>query len=460
MHRPRLPYPFRPPPHDGTAAHRAGLGPHRSGQASVLIGVLWCVVLLAVVVVGTLHTTRLDLTAGKYQTDRIQAHYLALAGVEKAKALLYQDAGERSRSGVHHGPGLFNAPELFRDVPLGRGRFQVLRSGTPEEGGAVIHGVSDEESRLNINVADITQLTNIVGLTADIAAAIVDWRDGDNAASPGGAESEFYASLIPPYRPRNAAFPTVRELLMVRGVTPDQLGNGAPPRTGSPGDDSQESIVGDNPAGWFPLLTAHSGVEDVDATGSPRISIQTADVAALTGVRGITQPIAQAIVAHRERQRFESLADLLDVRAPTPGNQNRNAQPTGPTLIDERLFKDIADHLTVEEQSQLDGAININTAAVEVLMCLPGISRPLAQAIVSHRQSNGAFTSVAGLLDVPGITRDLFKPLAPRVAVRSETFRIVGEGQVGSRGVRQRIEVVVHVGRSTVTTLEYREDDL
>jgi competence ComEA-like helix-hairpin-helix protein len=247
---------------------------------------------------------------------------------------------------------------------------------------------------------------------------------------------------------------------MVRGITPQQLGNGAPPRTGVPGDDSPESMANDMPAGWYPLLTAHSGVEDVDATGSPRISIQTADVAALTRIRGITQPIAQAILAHRERQRFESLADLLEVRAPAPGNQNRNAQPTGPTLIDERLLKEIADHLTVEERSQIAGAININTAAVEVLMCLPGIHRPLAQAIVSHRQANGAFTSVAGLLDVPGINRDLFKQVAPRIAVRSETFRIVGEGQVGSRGVRQRIEVVVHVGRSTVTTLEYREDDL
>ncbi|MCW5557147.1 MAG: general secretion pathway protein GspK [Verrucomicrobiae bacterium] len=436
---------------------------HRSQSGSVLIGVLWCVVLLAVVVIGILHTSRLDLTAGKFHTDRIQAHYLALAGVEKAKALLFQDSSERSRSGVHHGPGLYNAPEVFRNVSLGRGRFHVLRSGSPEEGGRLVFGVSDEESRLNLNVAGVNQLTNLIGLTADIAAAIVDWRDGDNAASPGGAEEDYYASLRPPYLPRNAAFPTVRELLMVRGITQELLGDTSPPSPADPGSvDEGEADAMVNP-GWSSLLTAHSGVEDVDASGSTRVNLQTADVTALTGIRGITQPVAQAIIAHRNRQRFESLADLLEVRAggqTTPGNQNPNNPPTGPTLINEQLLKEIADHLTIEERPTIEGAINVNTAGVEVLMCLPGVARPLAQAIVAQRQSNGAFPNVAALLEVPGMTRDLFKQLAPLISVRSETFRILSEGQVGSRGTRQRIEVVVHIGRNTVSTLAYREDDL
>ena len=428
----------------------------------MLIGVLWCVVLLAVVVVGTLHTSRLDLTAGKYHSDRIQAHYLALAGIEKAKALLYQDSQERLRSGVHHGKGLFNSPDVFRDVALGRGRYQVLRAGSPEEGGGVIYGVSDEESRLNINVADLTQLTNAVGMTPDLAAAIVDWRDGDNAASPSGAEESYYASLVPPYLPRNGEFPTVRELLMVRGVIPALLGETSAPRESAAdsefGTDEERTFA----PGWASLFTAHSGVEDVDASGNPRINLQTANESALTGIRGLTQPIAQAIIAHRGRQRFESLADLLEVRAPQSGNQNQNpnTQLSGPPLIDDHLFQEIADQLTVNEQSRLSGAININTASVGVLMCLPGVTRPLAQAIIAQRKSNGPFTSVAGLLEVPGLTRDIFKELASKVSVRSETFRILGEGLVGSRGVRQRIEVVVHIGRNTVTTLEYREDDL
>ncbi|HRI14318.1 MAG TPA: type II secretion system protein GspK [Verrucomicrobiota bacterium] len=408
---------------------------------------------------------------GKYHSDRVQAHYLALAGIEKAKALLYQDSLERSRAGVHHGAGLYDAPAQFRDILLGRGQFRIIRGGTADEGGGLIYGVSDEESRLNINVADVNQLTNIMGLRSDIAAAIVDWRDGDNAVSPGGAEEPYYASLQPPYLPRNAEFPTLRELLMVRGVTPELL-NGEPQALlaaglGLPAASSLEESTADEPeppsnSGWSSLLTAHSSVEDVDASGSSRVNIQSADIAALTGVSGITTPIAQAIIAHRTRTRFESLADLLEVRAAPPGGQNRNNNnaPTGPTVIADRLFQDIADHLTVEDQTELRGAINLNTASVEVLMCLPGVTRPLAQAVVAHRKANGFFPHIAELLQVSGMNRELFKQVAPHVTVRSETFRILSEGRVGKRGSRQRIEVVVHVGLNSVKTLAYREDDL
>jgi hypothetical protein len=54
----------------------------------------------------------------------------------------------------------------------------------------------------------------------------------------------------------------------------------------------------------------------------------------------------------------------------------------------------------------------------------------------------------------------MFKQIAPMVTARSETFRILSEGSVNSTGVRQRIQVVVHVGLSDLKILSYREDDL
>jgi hypothetical protein len=59
---------------------------------------------------------------------------------------------------------------------------------------------------------------------------------------------------------------------------------------------------------------------------------------------------------------------------------------------------------------------------------------------------------------VPGLTRDIFKQLAPLVTARSETYRIVSEGRVDSTGARRRIEVIVGVGPRDVETLSYRED--
>ncbi len=441
-------------------------------QASVLVAVLWCVVLLAVVVIGMLHTSRMDLLAGHSQTDQIQARYLALAGIEKAKALLHQNILERRRSGAVFSAELFNAPTQFREISLGRGKFSVFRAPASDEPGPVVYGVSDEESHLDVNVADTSELTKIVGLTPDIAAAIVDWRDEDNAVTPGGAEADYYASLNPPCRPRNGPFPTVRELLMVRGMTPTLLlGEAATPESplepitpaggSSPGSEQNEKLEPSFDGGWSTLLTAHSQVENTDASGLARVNVQTADEAALTGIRGITSEIAKAIVTYRQQNQLRNLTDLLDVTAPLPGsgpNRQGGNGNGGPKVIDERLFKEIADHVTVEDQTELTGPVNLNTADAEVLLCLPGMTRALAQAVVAHRRANGFFQSAAHLLDVPGFNRSLVQQVAPRVTVRSDTYRIRAEGAVGR--TRQAIEAVVRVRARTVSTLAYREDDL
>ena len=69
-------------------------------RASVLVGLLWCVAILSVVVIGVLHSAHVDLMLVKNHGDMIQAHYLALAGVEKAKGLLYHDASARKRAAL------------------------------------------------------------------------------------------------------------------------------------------------------------------------------------------------------------------------------------------------------------------------------------------------------------------------------------------------------------------------
>src|SRR5258707_11514690 len=116
---------------------------HHTSDASVLVGLLWCLAILSVIVIGVLHTARMDLMVGKHFSDRIQAHYLAVAGIEQAKALLYQDARERTRSGRNHSGGLYDDPQRFRDVQLGRGEFRVFRRGREDEGGGILYGVSD-----------------------------------------------------------------------------------------------------------------------------------------------------------------------------------------------------------------------------------------------------------------------------------------------------------------------------
>ena len=131
--------------------------------------------------------------------------------------------------------------------------------------------------------------------------------------------------------------------------------------------------------------------KNINAAGQDRVNVQEADESALTGVPGITPSIARAIIAYRGQNQFQSVADLLDVTAPQPaqnlaGNQRngRNpgnsasqnpAQPSpggGPKVIDENLFSEIADDVSVGSTSDSPGLININTAGLDVLATLPG----------------------------------------------------------------------------------------
>ena len=437
--------------------------------------------LLTLIVVGVLHTAIMDLKVTKNYGDKIQAHYLALAGIEKARALLYQAAHNHDQISAGRDGGLFNAPDQFRDIQFGRGQFCVFRRANQEDGGGVVNGISDEESRLNVNVATAEELTKLNGLTTDIAAAILAWR-GEPGSNSMGANADYYASLQPPYQPRNGPFQTVRELLMVRGVSPDLLFGNDPRQNGflPAADNDEENPAGadnlpaDADGGWASTLTVDSSDANVNAAGADRVNIQTADETSLSAVNGITPEIARAIVQFRNQNQFQSIADLLDVTPPQ--NQNSRAgtsgavssgQPdplagtgSGSRVIDETLLMEIADDLTVTSDRNQAGLINPNTASLETLLCLPGMDRELAQAIISFARSQGSFSNIAWLLKVPGMDRQLFKQIAPFVTTRSETFRILSEGRIKSTGTSQRIQVTVRVSQSDVTTLSYREDNL
>lgn len=442
-------------------------------QGSVLVGLLWCLALLSIVVIGVLHSARTDLVVAKNYGDRLQAHYLALAGIEKARALLHRDAQDRSRSRKNHTGNFYDDAQQFREVTLGRGTYRVIRRGRADEGGGIVFGVSDEESRLNANTASTDELSKLLNMAPEVASAIVNWRGGDSTTA--AAEMQYYTELQPPYQPRLGPYQTVRELLMVRGVTPDNLlardrhQNGL--LAAAEGSDfAVPDPVDSEDLGWAGLLTVDSGVQNLNAAGEDRVNIQTADERTLAGVQGLNPQIARAVVAYRNQHRFQSIAELLDVtppqnRAGTGSNPNQSSPGTdqsqsGNRVIDEKLFMDIADNVTVDSGQRLPGAINVNTAGLEVLACLPGVNRELAQAIISHRQSGGYFASIGELLKLPEMTRDIFKQMAPLVTTRSETYRILAEGRVNSTGARQRIQAIVHIGLNSQEIVSWREDDL
>lgn len=67
--------------------------------------------------------------------------------------------------------------------------------------------------------------------------------------------------------------------------------------------------------------------------------------------------------------------------------------------------------------AQPGGGISLNTASAAELTTLPGVGDATAAAIIAHREKNGPFTSIEGLLDVKGIGPAKFDALKDLVAL-------------------------------------------
>lgn len=192
---------------------RAGVGrklPRGTRRGSVLIVVVWTVILLSVLVAGMGAQGLFALGVTERMEQRLQASYIAQAGVQHALQVLAADP-TASVDGLNDG---WAADESSASRPLGAGSFTMR--------------LVDEERALNLNTlpADIllTLLLDVGQVPDDDARrlvdAIEDWRDPDDDARPEGAENFYYLGLSNAYEAKNGPFEHLDELLLVRGMTP------------------------------------------------------------------------------------------------------------------------------------------------------------------------------------------------------------------------------------------------
>jgi comEA protein len=64
--------------------------------------------------------------------------------------------------------------------------------------------------------------------------------------------------------------------------------------------------------------------------------------------------------------------------------------------------------------------INLNTASLEELDALPGIGPSTAQKIIEHRDENGPFTSIEGVMDVSGIGEAKFDQMKDLITIEGD----------------------------------------
>lgn len=77
----------------------------------------------------------------------------------------------------------------------------------------------------------------------------------------------------------------------------------------------------------------------------------------------------------------------------------------------------IKDSSTTNNEDNITGKININTATTEELQNLPGIGEAKAKNIVKYREENGNFTKIEDLKEVPGIGDSIYDQIKDYITI-------------------------------------------
>lgn len=404
----------------------------RQPVAIVLVAILWVLIMLEIMVFITAQLSNVDSRISMSTGDRFRSKWAARAGLEQVIAtLMLDDTPSDSLYDVWSG---YVAD--FNDIVLDDVAFSAE--------------VTDEAGKLNINTITRAQLMELPDMTEEIADSILDWRDSDEDIREFGVESEYYVQLPNPYMARNGNFRTIRELLLVRGVTQALFyGKGV-----------GEEFLSDYNEGWIKYLTCYSYDNNNDADGQTRTNINSASSQDLQDNLQISSQQANWIIQNRQ---YGTIVDLLEKSMVPQNNQNSNQNnqnnpqnQTQPLSSDD--FYAIADKITTSNENTFVGRVNINTAPLNVLIALLEGDYTLAQDIVAYRESLAdGIVSLADLANLESITLQKAKELANYVTTRSSVFTI----NVVATGMRTSaqyyVEAVVDRNISPTEMLYFRE---
>jgi len=418
---------------------------HYRGLA--LVAVLWVVVLLTVIVTVVGKTVRLDSYVSQSTAQEVCGRWAMRAGVEKAIALLNEDT---------------KASDCLTD----------LWSENNEDCNNIILDecildikITDEAAKLNINTATKEQLMRLPYMSSDIADAIIDWRDENEEPEQDGAEGGYYLNLDPGYNIRNGPFRTLKELLLVRGVTEelfygeDTNFNGKLDRNECDGDerapiDNEDDVLD---KGWMEYLTCYSYDKNEDSQGQERININSADEKELTESLGISKPHAKWIVENR-KENYNSIADLINKDSKKESDKKEakdedDSDKVEAEPLDMETFSGIADKIAVKGDERIAGRININTASSRILTVLLEGNGELAENIIAYREGSSEMENIADLLNVKGMEVETFKTIAEYVTTRSNVFTVKCEARSAIVKAMYQKTAVVDRGEAPGTIL-------
>lgn len=360
-------FPARPGPHASHASHAS----HSSRRGAVLIVVLWACLGLVSMALLFGHAMLMNYRGADDDIAGRQAEQ-AIEGAARYTLTLLANADNKG-----------HLPETdtyeCEAVPVGEAAFWMLGRPTADEASlAQEYGLIDEGAKLNLNTATAAMLAALPGMTEELAAAIVDWRDTNEEVTANGAESETYLRLQPAYEAKNAPFESTEELALLNGADRAVLEGEDANRNGvlDPNeDDGDKTLPPDNSdgslaRGVLDYVTVWSREPNKRADGTARINISQPNPelnTLLSDAFGSTRT-EQVLTAIGPNPRFRSTLEFF--------------ARSGLTAEE---FAKIEDALSVSSEAYLPGLINVNSASAAVLACVPGIGQDKAESIVAGR---------------------------------------------------------------------------
>ena len=254
---------------------RRALHPAVGQRGSVLIIVLWVAFGLVTLALYFANSMSFELRVSDNRVAALEANQ-AIAGALRYASNLLATASDE--------PGLPPDELSYESDAISIGDATVWFIGRDSRQTLVDEpwfGLVDEAAKLNLNTATAEMLELLPGMTAEFAAAIVDWRDTDSEASTSGAEDETYLRLNPAYRCKNAAFESVEELRLVYGADlrflygEDTNLNGVLDPNENDGDVTppDDDRDGQLDGGLLEYVTVHSADGGLRSDGSARLNV-------------------------------------------------------------------------------------------------------------------------------------------------------------------------------------------
>jgi type II secretory pathway component PulK len=451
----------------------------------VLPVVLIVLALLAVLVASFSFQIEADNSAGLAMAERLQTRLAAEAGIQQVMYMLRTDWANPNvwmSNPDRFDQALVWKPE-FRLEDLGRRqpedavsnlrayRYSIVADNPFDDLTLIRYGITDEASKLNLNVATEAQLLRLISPHVpegqeplEFVQAIIDWRDADDEPKEFGAESAYYQTLVVPYRAKNAPFETVEELLLVRGFTGLMLYGEDQNRNGllDPNeDDGETSFPLDNAdgkldRGLYPYITVYSREFNTANDNKPRINLFAATPTLRDDLLEVFEEerIVDFIIDSTKKEGSERIESLADYLKPHIIN---NSSVESPLKAREAAL--LFDHCTLDEAPEFQGLINVTTAPLEVLNCIEGLP---AEAIPTLLQKRAALvapiaSTPAWLVTEKVVTPEQYKLFAKQVTGRSRQFTVESIGFGDHTGVFSRLEAVLNMRGPLAQIVYYRD---